>query len=150
MKQFILAIAIISSLVVYPSYSKAIEMPCSMVLEPIDKNLTNAKGVAFVYEVQLRPPSSPKTNISIMGVHLPEPSSYGDYDSYEGFAFIPEVMSWRFRLYPTPEIDSPTWAGRFDEITAELENAKVQVRLSNSKSEKLGPSILESSIKQCK
>ncbi|HWL26055.1 MAG TPA: hypothetical protein VNR38_20275, partial [Ureibacillus sp.] len=103
MKQFVLAIAIISSLVVYPSYSKAIEMPCNIVLEPIDKNLTNAKGVALVYEVQLRPLSSPRTNISIMGVHLPEPSSYGDYDSYEGFAFIPEVISWRFRLYPTLE-----------------------------------------------
>ena len=121
-----------------------------MVLEPTDKNLTNTKGTALVYKVQLRPPSMARTNISILGVHLPEPSSYGNYDSYEGFAFIPDEISWRFRLYPSPEKDSPTWAGRFDEITAKMENVEVQVRLSNSKTEKIGPSILRSNIKYCK
>ncbi len=77
MKQFILVLSIISIFVICPSYSKATSMPCSMVLEPIDKKLTNAKGVALVYKVQLRPPSFARTNISILGVHLPEPSSFG-------------------------------------------------------------------------
>ncbi|MGF9967118.1 hypothetical protein [Bacillus rhizoplanae] len=150
MKQAILGIFLISFLMICPSYSKAITMPCSMVLEPIDKKLTNAKGTALIYKVQLRPPSFARTSVSILGVHLPEPSSYGNYDSYEGFAFIPEKISWRFRLYPSPEKDSPTWAGRFDEITAQMENVEVQVRLSNSKTEKLGPSILRGNIKYCK
>jgi hypothetical protein len=150
MKQFILGIFIISIFVICPSHSKATIMPCSMVLEPIDKKLTNAKGTALVYKVQLRPPSFARTNISILGVHLPEPSSYGNYDSYEGFAFISREISWRFMLYPSPEKDSPTWAGRFDEITAKMENVEVQVRLSNSKTEKLGPSILRSNTKYCK
>ncbi|MFJ8236195.1 hypothetical protein ACIQ34_10655 [Ureibacillus sp. NPDC094379] len=132
------------------SQSKAMAMPCSIVLEPIDEKLTNAKGSALIYKVQLRPPSSARTNISILGVHLPEPIDYGDYDRYEGFAFIPKEISWRFPLYPTPEQDGPTWAGRFDEITAEMENVEVQVRLSNSKSEKLGPAILKGNIKSCK
>ncbi|MFC3885089.1 hypothetical protein ACFOU2_17090 [Bacillus songklensis] len=149
MKQFVLGIFIISTFVICPSQTKATTMPCSMVLEPIDKKLTNAKGTALVYKVQLRPPSFARTNISILGVHLPKPSSYGNYDSYEGFAFIPGEISWRFRLYPSPEED-PTWAGRFDEITAKMENVEVQVRLSNSKTEKLGPSILRSNIKYCK
>ncbi|MGJ7913824.1 hypothetical protein [Neobacillus sp. LXY-1] len=150
MKQFVLVMIIISIFVIYPSYAKANTMPCSMVLEPIDKKLTNAKGVALIYKVQLRPPSFARTNISILGVHLPEPSSFGNYDSYEGFAFIPDEISWRFRLYPTPEQYSPTWAGRWDEITAKMENVEVQVRLSNSKTKKLGPSILRSNIKYCK
>ncbi|MCM3761187.1 hypothetical protein M3212_10380 [Alkalihalobacillus oceani] len=151
MKQFVLVILTVSFLVICPSYSKAITTPCSMVLNPIDKELKNTQGVALVYKVQLRPPSFARTNISILGVHLPEPSTYGDYDSYEGFVFIPEEISWRFKLYPTPEQESPTWAGRFDEITAEMgENVVVQVRLSNSKTEKLGPIILESNIKSCK
>ncbi|WP_096273474.1 hypothetical protein [Paucisalibacillus globulus] len=150
MKQFVLVMFTVSFLVICPTYSNAITTPCSMVLNPIDKELKNARGVALVYKVQLRPPSFERTNISILGVHLPEPSSYGNYDSYEGFAYIPEEISWRFKLYPSPEQDSPTWAGRFDEITAKIENVEVQLRLSNSKTEKLGPSILESNVKYCK
>jgi hypothetical protein len=150
MKRLILGIFIISILIIFPLHSNAVTFPCSMVLEPIDKKLENAKGTALIYKVRLRPPSFARTNISILGVHLPEPSSYGNYDSYEGFAFIQSEISWRFRLYPTPEIDSPTWAGRFDEITAKMENVEVQVRLSNSKNEKLGPPILRSDINKCK
>lgn len=102
--------------------------------------------------MKLRPPSFARTNVGILGIHLPEPSTYGNDVSLEGFAFITDEISWRFRLYPCPEKDSPTWAGRFDEITAEMENVEVQVRvfLSNSKTEKLGPTILRSNIKQCK
>lgn len=63
--------------------SNGIPEPCSLVLEPVDKKLKNAKGVALVYKVQLNPPSFARMNISILAVHLPAPSSYGDYDSYE-------------------------------------------------------------------
>ena len=150
MKPFVLGIVIAFLLFYGPSYSKATTLPCSMVLKPIDHDLKNTNGVALVYKVQLLPQSFARTNISILGVHLPEPSSYGNYDSYEGFAFTPEEISWRFRLYPTPELDSPTWAGRIDDITAEMENVVVQVRLSNSKADKLGPSILENKISSCK
>lgn len=149
MKGFILGIFIISIFFTYPIQSRAEAFPCSMVLEPIDKKLTNAKGSALIYKVQLRPPRFARTNISILGVHLPAPSSYGSYD-IEGFAFKPHEISWRFRLYPSPEIDSPTWAGRFDEITTKMENVEVQVRLSNSKNEKLGPILLRSNINKCK
>ncbi len=150
LKQLIMVIYVSSIFMLCPIYSKAATTPCSMVLEPIDKKLTNAKGSALIYKVQLRPPSFARTNISILGVHLPEPSSYGNYDSYEGFAFIPNEISWRFRLYPSPEEDSPTWAGRFDEITAKMKNVEVQVRLSNLKTEKLGPSVLSGKMKYCK
>lgn len=100
--------------------------------------------------MQLNPPSFARNNISILAVHLPDPSSYGDFDSYEGFAFIPKEISWRFKLYPTPENISPSWAGRFDLISAEMKNVEVQVRLSNSKTGKLGPGILTNNISYCK
>ncbi|SEI10036.1 hypothetical protein SAMN05192559_11217 [Halobacillus karajensis] len=103
MKRFILFPMIIFLLIMSPSQVNAITMPCSMVLEPVDQNLNNAKGTALVYKVQLFPPSFARTNISILAVHLPEPSNYGDFDSYEGFAYIREEISWRFRLFPTPE-----------------------------------------------
>lgn len=150
MKQIIMGIFLLSYLVIHPSLTNAINMPCSIVLEPIDKTLTNAKGTALIYNVQLHPPSFPRTNLSILAVHLPAPSTYGNYNSYEGFAYIPEEISWRFRLYPTPEEESPTWAGRFDLITAKMENVHVQVKLSNSKTNKLGPSILTNHIQSCK
>ena len=149
MKQFMLIIAL-ATFIIFPTKSGAVTMPCSMVLDPIDEALTNARGSALVYKVQLNPPSFARTNISILGVHLPEPSTYGDYDRYEGFANIPGEISWRFRLYPTQEDDSPTWSGRFDLITAEMEQAKVEVRASNSKTEKLGPVVLHNNMKSCK
>jgi hypothetical protein len=148
MKQFVLVIFLTAAVVIYPIQINAITMPCSRVLEPVDNNLVNAKGTALVYKVKLSP-SFPRTSISILAVHLPQPSSFGDYDSFEGFAFIPDEISWRFRLHPSPEINGPTWAGRFDLITAEMKNVEVQVRLSNSKTEKLGPSILTNSIRYC-
>ncbi|AHA70311.1 phage SPbeta [Bacillus thuringiensis YBT-1518] len=92
----------------------------------------------------------PRTNISILGVHLPDPSTLGNYDIYEGFVFISEEVSWRFKLYPSEEDDGPTWAGRIDIITAEMKGVQIQVRPSNSKTEKLGLPILTNSIKSCK
>lgn len=150
LKPFALIILIVTTLLMSPFQTHAITMPCSMVLEPTVKGLKNAKGTALIYKVQLNPPSFARTNISILAVHLPDPSSYGNYDGYEGFAFIPGEISWSFKLYPTPEEESPTWAGRFDLITAEMKNVEVQVRLSNSKTKKLGPSILKRNIKYCK
>lgn len=151
MKSLIFGLFILISTVAYPLQTHADRMPCTITLEPIDKNMKNAKGTALIYKVQLgSPPSFPRTNISILGVHLPKPSSYGQYDGYEGYATIPNEISWRFRMYPTPEDESPTWAGRFDLITADMKNVKVQVRLSNSKTEKLGPPVLQNTIKICK
>lgn len=150
MKKTILVISVILAFMVVPSMVSAISMPCTLTLEPVDKNLKNAKGSALVYQGEFIPNSFPRTNLSILAVHLPEPSNYGDFDRYEGFAFIPEEISWRFTLYPTPEGENPTWAGRFDYITAEMKNVQIQVRPSNSKTEKLGQSVLSNHIDGCK
>ncbi|UOE58996.1 hypothetical protein HPB58_16910 [Priestia filamentosa] len=149
MKKLILIMFLAIIVTAYPTETDASKMPCSLILEPIDKNLKNAKGVGLVYKVQLNPPSFARTNISILAVHLPDPSSFGNYDGYEGFSSIPNEISWQFKLYPTPEQDSPTWAGRFDLITAEMRNVKVEVRLFNSKTKKLGPAVLYGNLKSC-
>ncbi|WP_461673298.1 hypothetical protein [Priestia megaterium] len=149
MKKIALVMLLLFVVIVYPNETNASKMPCNLTLEPLDKKLKNAKGMGLIYKVQLNPPSFERTNISILAVHLPEPSSFGDYDSYEGFASIPNEISWRFKLYPTPEEDTPTWAGRFDLITAKMRNTKVEVRLSNSKTKKLGQPILRGTLKSC-
>ncbi|MED4136245.1 hypothetical protein P4668_28180 [Priestia megaterium] len=149
MKKIVLVMLLLFVVIVYPNETNASKMPCNLTLEPLDKKLKNAKGMGLIYKVQLDPPSFERTNISILAVHLPKPSSFGDYDSYEGFASIPNEISWHFKLYPTPEEDTPTWAGRFDLITAKIRNVKVEVRLSNSKTKKLGPPILRGTLKSC-
>ncbi|MDQ1851036.1 hypothetical protein [Bacillus stercoris] len=148
MTRFILVLSLLAATVAYPTQVNASTMPCSLIIEPVDQSLRNAKGVALIYKVQLNPPSAARTNISILAVHLPEPSSYGNYDTYEGFASKPGEISWRFKLYPTPE-DSPSWVGRIDSITAEMRKVNVQVRLSNTRTEKLGPSVLTNNVQSC-
>ncbi|AKP78654.1 MULTISPECIES: hypothetical protein [Priestia] len=149
MKKLILIIVLSFVVLAYPYQANASKMPCNLILEPLDKHLKNAKGTALIYKVQLNPPSFSRTNISIMAVHLPHPSTYGRYDQYEGFATIPGYISWRFKLYPTPEEDGVTWAGKFDWITEEMKNVKIQVRPSNSKTEKLGSPVLQSTLSSC-
>jgi hypothetical protein len=152
MKQIVLSLLLFGSVVFSPMQTKAassVSVPCSLILKQVDSGYPNAMGAALVYKVKLIP-GSPRTSISIHALHLPKPSSFGDYDRFEGFAFIPNVISWRFPLYPTPETDDPTWAGRLDSITAGLEDVQIQVRLSNTKTGKLGPVILTNSINYCK
>ncbi|MBT2575194.1 hypothetical protein J7E26_14760 [Bacillus sp. ISL-51] len=149
MKRALLVLSLLAAVVTYPIQTNASTMPCSVILEPVNKNLKNAKGAALIYKVQLYPPSAARTNISIIAVHLPQPSSYGNYDSYEGVASKPDEISWRFKLYPTPEEESSSWAGRLDSISAEIKNVKIQVRPSNSRTQKLGPSVLTNNIQSC-
>ncbi|MDR6880001.1 hypothetical protein [Bacillus sp. 3255] len=137
------------ALVIPYSVQADVPLPCSSVMEPVNGANVNEKGVFLVNKVK-RTPSFPRTSISILANDLPVPSSFGEYDRYEGFAFIPNEISWRFPLYPVPESGGITWAGRFDEITADLANSQVEVRLSDSKSGKLGPAVLERSMNACK
>jgi hypothetical protein len=150
MKKMMVVVLMVGSVLVQPVQSDAeVPMPCSAVLESVVADQTNAKGAAIVYKVKLTP-SFPRTSISIHANHLPVPSTAGDYDGYEGFAFIPNEISWRFKLFPTPEEGGPTWAGRIEDITAELTNSTMEVRLSNSKTGKLGPVILRNTMNACK
>jgi len=43
----------------------------------------------------------------------------------KGLATVSNEVSWRFRMYPASEDESPTWAGRFDLITADMKNVKM-------------------------
>jgi hypothetical protein len=124
-------------------------LPCSLVLETVNPSYVNSKGVVLVNKVKLTA-SFPRTSISIHANHLPKPSSFGEYDGFDGIAFIQNEISWRFRLHPTAEEGDPTWVGRFEDITADLANSKIEVRLSNLKTGKLGPVVLASNINFCK
>jgi hypothetical protein len=78
-----------------------------------------------------------------------EPSSLGNDNRFKGFVFMTNVISWRLLLYPTPKQDNLTWAGKLDDITANLDNAAIQILLSNPNTQTLGPVILTSDIHPC-
>lgn len=43
------------------------------------------------------------------------------------------------------------WAGKFDEISSDIPvHTQVEVRLSNSKTNKLGPVILQNTLQSCR
>ncbi|MDQ0878703.1 hypothetical protein QFZ77_007362 [Paenibacillus sp. V4I3] len=53
-KQIIVALFIVGSALISPETGKAnISMPCSSVLEPVNTDYVNSKGVALVYKVVL-------------------------------------------------------------------------------------------------
>lgn len=161
MKNTIFSLIIMLGAVLKPDAADAgpqqIQYPCSLVLLGHVQTHTpvNAKGAALAYWIQ-RMGTDYRISLSLHAQYLPDPASLGNYDRYEGFAQVPGEISWRFTLYPTPgqsavsEEEVPTWAGRFDLISAPLEKAVVQVRLSNSKTGVLGPVILENQMTACK
>ncbi|MCS0653218.1 hypothetical protein [Cytobacillus firmus] len=142
------------------AHAGSLSYPCSIVLEQV-KEIPNSSGTALIAKVK-KPytdqPDSPvreRTAIGIYADWMPLPSTFGEYDQYEGFAQIPGVISWRFNMYPVKE-DQPSLfggfplAGKFDEISAQLSaDAIVQLRLSNSRSGNLGPAILQGRLKGC-
>lgn len=137
-----------------------VSYPCSVVLHPV-RGIPNAKGTALITVVKKPYTSSPtspvreRKGVGIYADWLPLPSSLGAYDQYEGFAQIKGEISWRFKMYLVKEnapswFGSNPWAGKIDEISAELPvNTSMEVRLSNSKTNKLGPVILQNILHGC-
>ncbi|SMQ81542.1 Protein of unknown function [Bacillus sp. OV166] len=138
-----------------------VSYPCSVVLHSV-KSISSAQGTALITKVKkpyTSSPSSPIRERQSVGIYadwLPSPSSFGHYDQYEGFSQIPGEISWRFKMYPVKEhnlswFGGNPWVGKFDEISAKIpKNAIVEVRPSNSKTEKLGPAILQNTLQGCK
>ncbi len=142
------------------AHAQSLAYPCSIVLEPV-KDIPNIQGTALITKVKkpyTNDPSSPvreRTSVGIYADWMPPPSAFGDYDQYEGFAQIPGVISWRFKMVMVEE-ENPSWfggspwVGKFDEISAELTaDTRVEMRVSNSKTNQLGPIILQNTLKGC-
>lgn len=78
---------------------------------------------------------------------LLDPSHYGPFDSYEGLAYIPNVITWRWPLDETAEV-VPTWAGSFTEITATLtERTHFQIRPVDLSTGSSGPVVLSATMR---
>lgn len=139
---------------------KEVPYPCSVVLHSVN-GIPNAQGTALITKVKKPYTSSPTSPIrerkavALYADWLPSPSSFGAYDRYEWFTQVVGEISWRFKMYSVKE-DVPSWfggthwAGKIDEISAKLPiTTHVEVRLSNSKTNKLGPVILQNTLQKC-
>ncbi|WP_438444053.1 hypothetical protein [Gorillibacterium sp. sgz5001074] len=137
-----------------------VQSPCAVVLKPV-KELPNAVGAALVSHVKqpyTDKPDSPVWEREAVSIHadwLPAPSSFGDYDRYEGFAQVPGQISWRFVLQPAPPVESfvkgSTWVGNIHDISYSLPDyTRVEVRLSSSKTDQLGPAVLANTLQGCR
>jgi len=136
-----------------------VSYPCTVVLKPV-KPIPNAVGAAVISRVKQKYTDTPtsrwreRESVSIHADWMPEPSTLGDYDSYEGFAQVPGQISWRFPMFQSPVPQGfwqgTTWVGKFPEISYGIPtNTVVQVRLANSKTNKLGPVVLENTLENC-
>jgi hypothetical protein len=85
--------------VIHAQPLKEVSYPCSVILKPV-KDIPNAKGTGLITKVK-KPystaPTSPVRERKGVGIYadwLPSPSSFGDYDQYEGFVQIMGEISW--------------------------------------------------------
>lgn len=124
-----------------------IQLPCCVILRPIRELPPDSIGAALIRRlVELRPG---RTAISVLAHGLPNPQELGNFNAYQALAFIPGVITWQWVLEPTSEA-FPTWAGTFNEITAQLTpNTVIQVRPISTQIENRGEPILSGTLEAC-
>lgn len=150
MKRFILVIPLLAAVIASPTQMKASPMPCSAVLEPVNQKLKNAKGAALIYKCSYtRQVLQERIWVFLLSTFLSHllmeaTTVMKDLPPKQGRS----VGDLNYIRLPRKS-ESPNWAGRVDSISAEMTNVKVQVRLSNSKTQKLGPSVLTNNIQSC-
>lgn len=148
-----LLLSLICVLVILPSqtYSedKTEELqPCSVILEPTKNATENSRGVALIYNIE-RKFNDERTSLSVHALHLPKPSSFGDYDGYEVLAYVPKEISWIFSLSPFTNNGETTWAGKLDEVSPVMRPTRIKVRTVNTTTKNTGPIVLEKILKPC-
>jgi len=121
-----------------------VPFPCCVVLGPVGNVPRGTGGAAFV-------------NVDFTGgeavsfvARLPEPSTFGNFDTFVAEVIIPGIEPFREELFATPE-EPPTW-----DVTISLPTAaaltpdtEVRVRAANSATERLGPVVIESTLGVC-
>jgi hypothetical protein len=114
-------------------------------MQPQEGVPTDAAGVVLIRQLQEFRPG--RYAFSILAHNLPAPEQMGSFDQYQGLVFIPEVITWVFALYPTPETP-PTWAGTLTQSTLDPTPIGIaQVRLVHSKEETVGPVVLQARLR---
>ncbi|MDA8345226.1 MAG: peptidoglycan-binding protein [Thermaerobacter sp.] len=131
-----------------PPEPRPLAIPCCVVLRKtpvVPPSAPDAVGAALT-SVQ-----AGRQAVSVLAVGLPAPSTFGNFDSYEGLVTIPIIGAFGFGLVPTTSPFQPlTWAGSVDLIQPELTvQATVSVRPANSETGTSGPDVLLGTLSGC-
>ncbi|MGE8077345.1 hypothetical protein [Peribacillus loiseleuriae] len=145
MKKIILSVIIVLAVLPSITYSESEFKklpPCAEILEPTKNAPENARGVALIYNIE-REFNDKRTSLSVHALHLPKPSSFGNYNDYEVLAYIPEKISWRFSLI---QYDDTSWGGKSDEISPLMRPTQIKVRPISTTTNNTGPVVLEKTV----
>lgn len=124
-------------------------LPCCLILVRTTPSVpVDALGTALVQRLTQISPG--RTAITIAAYGLPAPSRLGDFDAFEGLAFIPGIISFRWRLINIPETFL-VQVGAFAEITADLTaNTVIEVRPLNTLTRVAGSPVLRNTLANCR
>lgn len=82
---------------------------------------------AAVFEITVFTP--PIQRVTILAINLPDPDTFGPYDSYVATLFIPGSLQQLATLYLEPTIDNQNWvASTLLDFGGTLPNIKVEVK----------------------
>lgn len=102
-------------------------LPHCVLLRPTSAAV-DAAGVALLTQVEEEIPR--RNRVSVLATELPDPSSFGEFDTYEAVLFEPGVVSFVVALHP---VSDGSWAGSLGEISLPFSPAmRVIVRPANS------------------
>lgn len=120
-----------------------IRYPCCVTLTQ-DRNLPfGAGGTVFI---GFAPQGGQSVSFSAT---LPEPSAFGDFNSYTGEIFIPGIGGFGNELQPNSQ-DPPSWSVRIDLPSAAtvMPYSEAIIKPFNNITSTQGPVLLQGTIKQ--
>jgi len=115
-----------------------IQYPCCIVLNTVTRAPFGTGGVVFI---NFAPQGGQAVSFSAT---LPNPEFFGNFNSYTGEIFIPDIGGFGNELTPNRQ-DPPIWSIRIEIPTAAsiLPNSRVVIRSFNSMTSTQGPVVLE-------
>ncbi len=127
-----------------------LDIPCTAILNPTQHIITDAAGSALVRFL-----SSNQRSISVLGVGIPEPSTLGNFNGYQGRVVFPppEDRGFEFLLTHTPSTPSQpeTWSGSLN-FTVGMgwpPDTMIVVRPINTNTHNTGSAVLLGTLTDC-
>lgn len=121
-----------------------IVFPCCVILESRNASLSaDAQAVTLVQKL-----TNSNHAITFTAVSLPPPSTFGNFDQYEGFVGIPGIGGFGLVLQPV-QTELPSWTGTLQFKPLLSAGNQVYVLPGNSMTGVSGSSVLSTNLNAC-
>lgn len=118
--------------------------PCCAVLRPVAGRAPNAVGSALIRQL-----GNGRQAVSFLATGLPNPSTLGNFNAFEGFVEIAGIGGFAAILFPVPQ-DQGSWAGTVTLIHPILfAGSQLSVRPINTNTGVSGQPVLVGNLLQC-